>query len=72
MTLTSTISDIAILTIANIVSNLAWFVLIIWGVKIISREIGKGIKQIPVWLQQYEETIMKKRAIDNALGRMER
>ena len=67
MTLTSTIQEIGITTLAELIKNLAWFILIIWGVKVLSKEIGKGVKQVPVWLEQYDKTIMKRRTIDRAL-----
>lgn len=69
MTFTSTLSDIAIQTIANLISNLAWFILLIWSVKSIGREINKGIKQIPTWLDQYEQGKLKRFAIERAMGR---
>ena len=61
MTLTSTLGDIIVQTTANIISNLAWFILVYWGVKTL-------VKKVPTWLQQYEEMRTKQRAIDRALG----
>jgi len=63
MTLTSSILDIAVQTSANIISNLAWFVLIYWGVKTI-------VKEMPKWLEQYEKMKLERRAIENALDGM--
>jgi len=65
MTLTSTISDIAIQTIANLISNLAWFILIYWGVRTIA-------KNVPIWLEQYSQIRIKQRAIDSAMSVMRR
>jgi len=69
MTLTTTLTGILVQTLANIISNLAWFFLIVWGVRVISREIGKGIKQVPVWIDQYEQGKLKRFAIERAQGR---
>lgn len=62
MTFTSTITDIGVETIAKIISNLAWFILIYWGVKTL-------VKRVPSWIEQYEKIKIKQRAIDRALGK---
>jgi uncharacterized membrane-anchored protein len=65
MTLPETFLAIIIQTIAKLVENLAWFILIIWGVKTL-------VKEVPGWLKQYEDIRKKQRAIDNALEGMRR
>jgi len=69
MTIITTANSIFVQTISNIISNLPWFILFIWGFKIVAKEIEKAVKQIPNWLEQYEQIIKQKRAIDNALSR---
>lgn len=69
MTFTSTITDIGVTTLAELIKNLAWFILIIWGVRILSREIGKGIKQIPEWIETYHKKQMERMRIQGALDR---
>jgi uncharacterized membrane-anchored protein len=54
--------DILVETIAKIIGNLAWFILIYWSVKTL-------VKKAPTWLDQYEKIRMKQRAIDNALSK---
>ena len=62
----------AVQTTANIISNLGWFFLIIWGVKTLSRQIYVGFEKlgskVPGWLKEYENIMIKKRAIDGALS----
>ena len=36
-------------TMSNVISNLAWFILFVWGVKTIARE-------MPKWLAQYTKS----------------
>lgn len=69
MTIQETIVQIIIETIGNLISNLAYILIFIWGVKFLSKEMGKGIQKIPHWLEQYEQITKQKRAIDNALSK---
>lgn len=62
MTLTTIINDIAIQTISKIISNLAWFILIYWGIKTI-------VKQMPNWIEQYDKIKMKHYSIGKALSK---
>ena len=43
--------------LTGIITNAVWFILIIWGVKVLSLEIRKGFKAIskemPDWIQSY-------------------
>lgn len=70
--MTLTLTDIAVQTVSNVISNLPWFILIIWGVRVISKEIGKGVKQIPEWIETYHIKQMERIKIGEALGRMGR
>ena len=45
-------------TMGNIISNLPMFFLIIWGVKIIAKELKQGIKNIPKWIEDYDKIKM--------------
>lgn len=62
MILTTTLYDIGVQTLSNIISNLAWFILIIWSVN----KIGKNV---PDWINQYEKVRNQQRAIDMATRR---
>ena len=62
MTFTEVVSEIFVQTIANIVSNLAWFILIYWGVKTI-------VKEVPGWINQYEQSKLKIYSIERAMGK---
>ena len=61
MTIQSLLGNVLVQTGANIISNLAWFVVIYWAVKTI-------VKEVPHWLQDYESMKNRQRAIDNALS----
>jgi len=56
-------------TIAGILKNLPMFILIVWGVKVISREIKIGIKNVPNWLEQYDKMKLKHYAVEGAIGK---
>lgn len=70
MTLTSTISDIAILTTSNIISNLAWIILFYWGVKYLGTKVSEGIKQVPNWIETYHKKQMERIRVEQALDRL--
>lgn len=53
-TLISTFRDIAIL------------IILILGIKYLGKEINKGIKQIPVWIEEYSKIKFKQQRIDYA------
>lgn len=71
VTTTEFLTQTALQTTANIVSNLAWFILLIWGFRTIGKGISSGVdrlgEKVPLWLEKYESIIMKKRAVDRAL-----
>ncbi|MEX0597872.1 MAG: hypothetical protein WD512_15380 [Candidatus Paceibacterota bacterium] len=62
MTFTTVIRDIGVQTLANVISNLAWFILIYWGVKTL-------VKNVPSWIDKYERIRKEQRAIDIALSK---
>lgn len=67
--LTKTIESIVIQTAANIISNLAWILLIIWAVKSIGKEIGKGVQKIPEWIDIYHKKQMERFKVREALNK---
>ena len=44
MTIITTANSIFVQTISNVISNLPWFILFIWGFKIVAKEIEKAVK----------------------------
>lgn len=56
-------------TIAGILINLPWFILIWLGFKMLARELQTGIKKIPEWINQYfklqREQILISKAINS-------
>ena len=56
-------------TIGGVVKNLPYFLLIIWGFKIMSREISKGVKQMPIWINQFFIEMRKAQTLERALDR---
>lgn len=48
-------------TISGIFMNLAWFILIIWGIR-------KIVKETPKWLNQYHENKIKEMTLSRALA----
>jgi hypothetical protein len=58
-------------TVGGIVQNLPFFILIIWGVRILARKIDNGfknlIKDIPSYIEQYDKVKMKHYQINKAL-----
>lgn len=69
MTLTTTITDIIIQTLANIISNLAWIILFIWGIRFIGKNIGEGIKKVPEWIESYHKRQLERIRIESAISR---
>jgi hypothetical protein len=69
MVIQTNISLIIADTISGIIKNLPYFILIIWGIRIIAREIKIGIKNIPIWINQYDSIRMKHYQIEKALER---
>lgn len=59
--------DIVVQTFANLISNLALFILLYVGFKMIAKEIRDGVKNIPAWIKQYGEIQIKQRAINTAI-----
>lgn len=60
-------------TISNVISNLPLFILVIWGVKILAKKIDNGfsnlIKNIPIWISDYDKLKIKHYQIERALER---
>ena len=69
MTLSETIAQIGITTFAELIKNLAWFILILWGVRVLSKEIGKGVQKIPEWIETYHKKQMERIRVQEALDR---
>jgi predicted PurR-regulated permease PerM len=51
-------------TISGIIKNLPFFFLLIWGFKIIAKEIKEGVKQIPSWMKQYHKERMEELTLE--------
>lgn len=60
-----TAENILVTTLSNIISNLAWFILIYWSVKTIA-------KKMPSWIEQYFKLKRDQDAIDRARSGMGR
>ena len=69
MTITETLATIGVTTLAELIKNLAWFILIIWGIRVLSREIGKGAQKIPEWIEIYHKKQMERIRVQEALDR---
>lgn len=69
MTIASNLSSIIIQTIANVISNAAWFILIFLGFKAIIREIKKISKEIPIWIENYHKKEMERIRVSQAIDR---
>ena len=58
-------------TIGGIIKQLPIFILVIWGVRILARKLDKGfnnlIKNIPLWIEDYDKLKMKQHQINRAL-----
>ena len=67
MTLSETLVTIGVTTFAELIKNLAWFILILWGVRVLSKEIGKGVQKIPEWIDQYHRKGLERIRIQEAL-----
>jgi len=59
-TITQVILEVGISTISELTKNLAYFILIIWGVKTI-------VKRVPAWLEQYDKMKIKHYQIEKAI-----
>lgn len=68
MAIQSTISLIVADTISGVIKNLPFFILAVWGFKLIAREIKEGVKNIPDWINQYDAIRMKYYQIEKARG----
>lgn len=59
--------------VAGLIKNIPFFILTIWGVRILARKIDTGfsnlIKNIPNYLEQYDKIKLKHYAIDRAKPR---
>lgn len=54
-------------TIGGVIQNLPYFILIILGFRMITREIKNLTKQIPKWIEDYDKIKIKHYQIDRAL-----
>lgn len=72
MTLPEYLFQIGVTTFGNLLSNLAYIILFIWGVRFLGRVIGKGIEKVPEWIDQYSKNQMKKLRVQEALDRREK
>lgn len=72
MTLLTPLYDLAIQTIASFFQQLALIIILILGFRLIIREIKKIgseiIKNLPTWIDKWDEVKKKNRRIDNALS----
>jgi len=59
-------------TLGGVIKNLPFFILIIWGVKVLSKSISNGmktiIKQMPDWISEYDNMKMKHYKIEQAIA----
>lgn len=55
-------------TIGGIIKNLPIFILVIWGFRLIAKEIKQGVKNIPLWLEQWDAIKMKHYTIEKSRG----
>jgi hypothetical protein len=60
MTIGTTISLIIAETIGGLIKNLPYFILVIWGIRTIARE-------MPKWITQMFHELQKAKALDKAL-----
>lgn len=72
MTFTETLLQIGVTTIGNLISNLAYIILFIWGIRFLGREISKGIQKVPEWIENYHKRQIERIRINEALDRRER
>jgi hypothetical protein len=62
MTISTTINLIIVETISGVIKNLPYFILFIWGVKTISR-------QMPTWIHSMFSEMQKAKILEKALER---
>ena len=62
MNLTDFLIQTGTQTLGNVISNLAFFILFIWGVKVIARE-------MPKWIAQYSKIKAEENKIAWAMGK---
>lgn len=67
MALKESIILILIDTFGGIIKNLPWFILFIYGFKLIAKEIKQGVKEMPRWINEVFMEMNKKRLLDRAL-----
>jgi len=60
------IKQILINTISGMLDNLQWLIIFFIGFKIIGVEIKQGVKNIPLWIEQYDKIKMKHYRIGEA------
>jgi len=60
-------------TLGGIIKNMPFFVLAIWGVKLLAKKIDTGfsnlIKNIPQWISDYDKLKLKHYQIERAIER---
>jgi len=55
-------------TISGLVINAPWLIMLWLGFKMISKEIAKGVKEMPKWINQYQDFREKENRIKWARG----
>ena len=53
--------------LSGLVTNIIWIIILVWGIKIISRKLGDFTRNIPSYLEQYDKIKMKHYIIDKAI-----
>jgi len=54
--------------ISGLVANIVYIVIAIWGFRLIAKEIKEGVKNIPSWINRWDEIKTKHYAIERARG----
>jgi predicted PurR-regulated permease PerM len=67
MSIETSISLIILNTISGIITNLPYLILFVWGINVIAKELREGIKNIPNWINQYDDIRTKHYHIQKAL-----
>ncbi|GIW67799.1 MAG: hypothetical protein KatS3mg096_694 [Candidatus Parcubacteria bacterium] len=68
MTLSDFLIQTIVQTISNLISNSAWFILFYLGFKMITKEIKKFSKEIPLWIENYHKKQLERIRIQEALN----
>ena len=66
--LLATLQAAGINAISQLIGNVGWIILFVWGFKTIAKEIREGVKQIPHWISQYSEIRFKQMRVEWAKG----